>query len=419
VAVLLTIQGLQSDARARRALGSEARVRAQAGTLEALADVDGLADPDDAAALRRFATIVADAFAARRVSVWRLDAERTALACLESYDRERGAHTAATTLRADHLGEAWARLAGPRRFTVTDEQDEAKLGPLRELYLEALDTARLDAVPVLADGRVLGALWLEDVDPARTGPTATGLEAVMARLLAPRLQALAGAERRGRASPGEDATGRGIAPPASVLARRETHLLRALAPTGGVEAVAPALVPRLAVAHVRLGEDAVLARADRAGGHCALHRLAETIRREADRHGIRHWRLRGDVVVAAVEADDDVTAATEAVADFALALQPACRDVARAAGGRSGFRAGIDVGPAFAAVDPSDERAATIWGEACRLAERMAESAPVSAIQVTEAAYAPLARDFLLRRRGGFFVDGVGEIATYILAGRL
>jgi len=106
------------------------------------------------------------------------------------------------------------------------------------------------------------------------------------------------------------------------------------------------------------------------------------------------------------------------VADFALALQPACRDLARAAGGRTGFRAGIDVGPAFAAAAGSDGEA-TIWGEACRLAAGMAESAPVSAIQLTEAAYAYLAGDYLLRRRGSFFVDEVGEIATYILTGRL
>jgi len=107
------------------------------------------------------------------------------------------------------------------------------------------------------------------------------------------------------------------------------------------------------------------------------------------------------------------------VADLALALQPACRDVARAAGRRTVFRAGIDVGPAFAAAAGDGADTATIWGEACRLAARMAESAPASAIQITEAAYGHLARDYLLRRRGSFFLDEVGEVATYVLAGRL
>jgi hypothetical protein len=415
VAVVLSIQGLQSDAREARARRSEDRVHAHAETLTALAGVDGLADPHDGASLRRFATIVADAFAARRASVWRLNGDRSALACLESYDRERGAHTAATTLRADHLADAWPWLTGADRLTVDATADGA-LRPFRELYLDAAGTTRLDAVPVRRDGRVLGALWLEDGDPTRLGPTATGLEAVIARLLAPRLDALTPDAAARQASPADaDASAR-----PSLLARREASLLRMLAPAGGLDAVAPVLLPRLAVAHVRLGDDAVLARSHGPDGRCGLARLTEAIRREADRHGIDRWALRGDSVVAAVEARGaDAAAATHAVADFALALQPVCREVARAAGGRTGFRAGIDVGPAFAAAGGSGEGPATIWGEACRLAARMAESAPVSAIQLTEAAYADLARDYLLRRSGSFFIDEVGEITTYILASRL
>jgi hypothetical protein len=49
----------------------------------------------------------------------------------------------------------------------------------------------------------------------------------------------------------------------------------------------------------------------------------------------------------------------------------------------------------------------------------MAESAPATSIQITEAAYGHLARDYLVRRRGSFFLDEVGRIATFILAGRL
>ena len=93
-----------------------------------------------------------------------------------------------------------------------------------------------------------------------------------------------------------------------------------------------------------------------------------------------------------------------------------CRELARAAGTRAGFRAGIDVGPAFAATIASRT---ALWGESCRLAARMAESAPPTAVQLTEAAYDRLARDYLVRRRGSFFLDGVGAVATYLLAGRL
>lgn len=74
------------------------------------------------------------------------------------------------------------------------------------------------------------------------------------------------------------------------------------------------------------------------------------------------------------------------------------------------------MGPAFAATIA--QRTA-LWGESCRLAARMAESAPPTAIQLTEAAYDRLARDYLVRRRGSFFLDGVGAVATYLLAGRL
>jgi len=430
VAVLLTVQGLQSDARMVRAARSEAAVDDQTRTLEALAAVEGLDDPDRPGPLRQFAAIAADAAAARRLSVWRLNPDATALACLECFDRAQRAHTAATTLRAEHLGEAWPWLAGAAPFTVWSEDDRPDLRRLSELYLGPAGIERLDVRPVTHEGRVLGAVWLEDVDRTARSPAAAGLERLLVRLIAPRLAALRRSDPHLDA--GAPAMPEAILPTApaptlatglvdTVVSRRDRALLEKLRRDGGADAVMPVLFPHLAVLAVRLGADAELARVAPGERTAPLVRIVEAAQAEASRLGVRYVALCGEFLIAAegFDATGEPATAVAAIADLALALQPACRDATGGNSTRPAFRLGIDLGPAFATAPHDMAGCLNLWGEARRMATRMAESAPATAIQVTEAVYERLARDFLLRRRGSFFVDGVGEIGSYILSGRL
>lgn len=59
-----------------------------------------------------------------------------------------------------------------------------------------------------------------------------------------------------------------------------------------------------------------------------------------------------------------------------------------------------------------------LWGEAVRTAETMAASAPEAAIQASATTSALIADRFLLRPRGRFWLDGTGEVATFLLMAR-
>ncbi len=429
---LLTYQGLQSDARAQRAVEAEAAVRERDRTLDRLAAIRGLADPGDDAALERYAAIVAEATAARRVTIWRRDAAEAALVCLESFDREVNAHTAAATLRPDHLGAAWAKLVAGERATVAlAGHDDWQA--IRDLYMAAVGVERLEIVPIRSAGRLLGQLWLEDVAP---GPAVVGRDSaldLLARLLAPRLLALASADAAGAlgvadaatepsllASPAAHAAPLGVARRGSISRERDRALLRRLAESGGQASLGAALFPRVAVLHLRLGDATALAQAG-AEAEIRLADLVTAAREVAATHRVPYLQLLGDTIVAAAgfDADNGDVAAVRAVAEVALGLQPACREASRRSRGRAGFRFGLDIGPAFGAGLGFDDRPFNLWGEACRLAERLADSAPATAIQVSEAAYDRLRVDYLLRRRGSYYVEGVGEMSTFLLAGRL
>jgi class 3 adenylate cyclase len=60
-----------------------------------------------------------------------------------------------------------------------------------------------------------------------------------------------------------------------------------------------------------------------------------------------------------------------------------------------------------------------VWGDAVRVASSLAATAQRGTIQVSEASYEQLRDRFVFRRRGGFYLEQVGEMTTYVLRGRL
>lgn len=305
VAGLLTYQGLQSDRRALRARDFEAAVRAQTETLAELAGLTGLADPGDDASLRRFATVAAEATAARGAAVWWLTPGDDALVCLEAYDRDAAAHTARTTLRHEHLAPSWPLLTGAHRVVVAADGADPAAAPLRELYLAPAGVDRLEIVPVVDRGRVLGGLWLEDAPP----PTAPAdLRGLAAALLAPRLARMN--PSAGAVAPPPVATtaadgGPQAAPPLRGArgGAREQHL-RARADRRGGTAAAE-LWPRLAVLHLSLDDAVGLARCADEAALCGFEQIVAAAEREAARLGVRFLQVAGDVVVAAEGFDQD------------------------------------------------------------------------------------------------------------------
>lgn len=65
------------------------------------------------------------------------------------------------------------------------------------------------------------------------------------------------------------------------------------------------------------------------------------------------------------------------------------------------------------------QTAYNVWGDAVRVASSLAATAQRGTIQASEASYEQLRDRFVFRRRGGFYLEQVGEMTTYVLRGRL
>jgi adenylate cyclase 9 len=77
---------------------------------------------------------------------------------------------------------------------------------------------------------------------------------------------------------------------------------------------------------------------------------------------------------------------------------------------------GLDCGPALGAEVGMGEPGLNLWGDAVRVADRLAETGLAGAIVVAASAYALLRERFVFQARGSFYLAGSGEMPTYLLA---
>jgi class 3 adenylate cyclase len=83
-----------------------------------------------------------------------------------------------------------------------------------------------------------------------------------------------------------------------------------------------------------------------------------------------------------------------------------------------GLRIGLASGPVVAGVIGTKKFQYDVWGEAVNAASRMESHGLPGQIQITEAAFELLQRDFLCRHRGRISVKGIGPMDTWLLLGR-
>jgi adenylate cyclase len=147
--------------------------------------------------------------------------------------------------------------------------------------------------------------------------------------------------------------------------------------------------------------------------------VAQILQEEAAEHGVPYLKFVAQQAIAAagLESDDD-TAMTR-VATLAVTVRERCSGLFDAAGPEAEFHIGLGFGVAFGCGIGQEPRQFNLWGEAVQTADIMAASAGPGSIQASEAAYARLRQDFLFRPRGSFYMPGIGEARTFVLAGQL
>ncbi|MCV7019043.1 adenylate/guanylate cyclase domain-containing protein [Mycolicibacterium aichiense] len=149
-----------------------------------------------------------------------------------------------------------------------------------------------------------------------------------------------------------------------------------------------------------------------------LDRLYTTFDRLVDKHGLEKIKTTGDsymVVSGVPEPRDDHV---EALANLALDMAKAVRDLRDPNGQHVPLRMGMAAGPVVAGVVGARRFFYDVWGDAVNVASRMETTDPEGRIQVPQDVYDRLRDRFVLEERGDVDVKGKGLMHTWYLVER-
>ena len=435
LAGLLTYQGLAADRNARTLRRREQALAAQTAAFDELAATASLFEAGDQDALRRLTETVARALAARRVSLWQLDDRHDEITCLDCYDQESNGHTTGTDIRRAECPELLEALESGEEIAVADAAEDARTAGLAGSYLRAVGSRSLLSVPIQRGAGVVGCIWIEDAGAAgRQGVEAQPFARTIAHLIGSRF---APASEPEMARPFVAAAA-GVAPPDRAAATRltapaptlrttslsdERHgaLLRAMRRRGlGDDRLLGTVYPHTTVLVLRFFDDLALAAPTDAEQQVGVvGQIVAALQEITRRLEVRYVKIMTNEIIAAEGFDGDPHQAAVALAEAALALQDECARGFAQAGGRLDYTIGLDTGTVIGCAVGFGQTAYNVWGDAVRVAASLAASAQPGTTQVSEAAYEQLRDRFVFRRRGGFYLEQVGEMTTYVLRGRL
>ena len=435
LAGLLTYQGLAADRNARTLGRRERALAAQTAAFDELAATASLFEAGDQDALRRLTETVARALAARRVSLWQLDDRHAVIHCLDCYDQESNGHTTGTDIRRAECPEVLEALEGGAEIAVADAAEDPRTAGLARSYLSAVGSRSLLSVPIRGGAGVVGCIWIEDAGVAgRQGVEAQPFARTIAQLIGSRfapasepetVRPLVAAAAGGGATESIAATELSAPAPAlrtaSLSDERHRALLRTMRRRGlGDDRLLGTVYPHTTVLVLRFFDDLALAAptdADQQVG--VVGQIVAAVQEITRRLEVRYVKIMTNEIVAAEGFDGDGHQAAVTLAEAALALQEECTRGFAQIGGRLDYTIGLDTGTVIGCAVGFGQTAYNVWGDAVRVAASLAASAQLGTTQVSEATYEQLRDRFVFRRRGGFYLEQVGEMTTYVLRGRL
>ena len=149
-----------------------------------------------------------------------------------------------------------------------------------------------------------------------------------------------------------------------------------------------------------------------------LNRMFSEFDRLAEKHGVEKIKTIGDAYMAVAGVPIPSEFHAEAVADMALDIMLAIRDLAEKENLPISIRAGIHTGYLTAGVIGEKKFAYDLWGDTVNTASRMESSGEPGRVQCSEATYHALKDIFDFEERGTIEVKGKGAMKTYFVVGR-
>jgi class 3 adenylate cyclase len=149
-----------------------------------------------------------------------------------------------------------------------------------------------------------------------------------------------------------------------------------------------------------------------------LNMLYTEFDRLAEKNGAERIKTIGDTYMAAAGVPGRRSDHAVSAAELALEMQQAAVRLKLGLREPLSLRIGISSGSVVAAVIGTTKLGYDLWGATVTLASQMETLGLAGHIQVDQSAHRLLQEQYLFEDRGGFYIEGEGEVHTYLLTGR-
>jgi len=138
----------------------------------------------------------------------------------------------------------------------------------------------------------------------------------------------------------------------------------------------------------------------------------------AEKHKLEKIKTIGDAYMVVGGLPEPRADHVSAIADMAIDMQHAIRQLNQETGESFSMRMGINTGPVVAGVIGTKKFIYDLWGDTVNVASRMESHGMPGSIQVTEATYRQLQTGYQFEERGVIHIKGKGDMKTYWLQGK-